>query len=89
MQPVFVCERPLAGVQRDAGDEGVAECVAEFGHPADVISGHASGGLDLERDHDDQVDFVSVVGAPVAGGIALERAVLDTLREATPWNRAR
>jgi hypothetical protein len=66
---------PLAGVQRDAGNEGVTECVAELAKPAEVTSGYASGGLDLERDHgavvtfDDQVDLVSVIGAPVAGAV--------------------
>lgn len=73
MQPVVVGVGALPEVEHDAGADEIACGRAELAQCAEVVAGHARGGLDLDADQaavlalQDGVDFVAVAGAPVAG----------------------
>src|SRR5581483_11223850 len=60
------------GVEGDAGPEGITDSGTEFAEGCEVPTGHSARGFHFERQDrsvvtfDDDVDFVVVVGPPVA-----------------------
>src|SRR5437667_6688822 len=89
MQSVLEGIGALAEIQRDAGQESVANGISELTKPFEVVPRHPCSRLDFEGHHtsvvplDNKVDFVSVVRPPVPDpGDAVEpRGLFDDLED--------